>query len=188
MPSFDGINLIITLDSGITDVDVQVDLYSAWKTFMKSGTNAQFPLAFRTIGGDALDATRTAGATYFLRNDLGWRIRPAEENATINFIGSIAANDITLPIMIPTIGAFTVLINGLQPVSEGVEILTQKDGIETGFSLQAALRIVLAAVAGKASGLNVNLPVYRDVNDLKDRITAVTDASGNRITVTVDVS
>ena len=124
MPSFDGTNLIITLDSGVTEVDVEQDLYSDWKEFFKTGDNSKFPLAFRTTGGDPLTGSLDLGAYFFLRNDSGWRIRPAEEDATITFVGNLAAEDNTLPLVIPTIGAFTVLILGLQPVSQAVALDT----------------------------------------------------------------
>lgn len=82
----------------------------------------------------------------------------------------------------------TVDITGLYGGIIADETLIRADGIETGFTLQGAMRIVLAALAGKATGLNVNLPVFRDVNDGKDRIVAVTDVSGNRSSVTLDAS
>lgn len=188
MPSFDGSNLIITLDSGVINVDVQVDLYSDWKEFFKTGLNSRFNLGFRTVGGDDLPGVIDAGDYYFIRNDLGWRIRPAEENATINFIGNLVPQDPTLPIMIPTIGGFTVLINGIQPITQRVDILNAADGVESGITLKQSQRVILSAAGGKASGLNVNLPKYRNPADTKDRIVAVTDASGNRTSVTLDTS
>lgn len=50
------------------------------------------------------------------------------------------------------------------------------------------MRLIAAAILGKSSGLDLGLPVFRDVNDTKDRITAVTDADGNRTAVVVDPS
>ena len=44
-----------------------------------------------------------------------------------------------------------------------------------------------SALAGKATGLP-NAPVFRDINDTKDRITATTDNDGNRSVVTLDGS
>ncbi len=62
--------------------------------------------------------------------------------------------------------------------------------IETGYTLLQSLRIILSAAAGKASGFTTgaSTPVYRDVNDAKNRITATCDAVGNRTAVTLDVS
>jgi len=58
------------------------------------------------------------------------------------------------------------------------------NGIETGYSLKQALRICLSALGGKVSGLPGS-PVFRDVGDTTNRITATTDANGNRTAVTL---
>jgi len=131
MPTFDGESLIITLDTGVTEVDVQNDLYEAWKDWMlASPNNRKYPAAFRVIGGDPLTAVLTAGAYFFLQNNDGWRIRPPEEDITIAVVGNLAGEDSTLPLLVPTIGDYSVLIVGLQPVTQGVTTsssLTQQD-------------------------------------------------------------
>lgn len=67
-------------------------------------------------------------------------------------------------------------------------LLDLTDGVESSYTVRQALRITLAALAGKASGLDSNSPVYRDINDTTNRITATTDTNGNRTAVTVDAS
>ncbi len=120
MPSFDGDNLIVTLDSGVTEVEVQ-DIYEEWKNWLLySPTNRGYPAAFRTIGGDPLSTIINAGAYFFLRNDSGWRIRPPEEDITIYMTGNLAVEDAALPAFVPTISAYTAAILGLQPVTQGV--------------------------------------------------------------------
>ena len=83
--SFDGANLIITLHAGgaVHTVDVQNDLYSDWKEWMLLADNRKYPPAFRATGGDELVPGLNAGSYYFLQNQLGWRLRPAEEDANI---------------------------------------------------------------------------------------------------------
>lgn len=122
MPTFDGENLIITLDpvvDGVLDVDVGIALYTEWKTWAKQG-NLRFPAAFRTTGGDELTAIINAGSYFFLRNDFGWRIKSAENDATYYLVGNLAAQDTALPVFVPTTGTFTAAILGLQPVTQGV--------------------------------------------------------------------
>lgn len=51
-----------------------------------------------------------------------------------------------------------------------------------------AMRGFIAALLGKASGLDLNAPVYRDVADTKNVISATTDANGNRSAVTLDLT
>lgn len=67
-------------------------------------------------------------------------------------------------------------------------VLDEADGVETGVTLRQAMRLNLAAAAGKLSGAATTTIAIRDVGDTKDRITATVDADGNRTAVTTDVS
>ena len=129
MATFDGVNLIITLDAtgGVGTVDILTDLYEEWKIWQRTpgpggSSNKGYPQAFIPSGGDDIDPALglISGQYTQIRNDLGWRIRPAEEDATINFVGNLIAADASLAILTPTVGAFTVLINGLQPITQVV--------------------------------------------------------------------
>jgi hypothetical protein len=127
MATIDGENLLITLDptGGVGTVDALVDLYTVWKDWLledrPDGTsNKKYPQAFRPDGGNDLTPGIKQGSYTFIRNDLGWRIRPAEEDATILFTGNLAPEDSTLPIMVPTLGGYTVGIFGLQPITQNV--------------------------------------------------------------------
>jgi len=125
MPTFDGDNLVITLDSGVTSIDVEVDLYSDWKEWMLLSDNAKYPPAFRTIGGDNLTPGIEAGAYFFLQNQDGWRIKPPEEDITIFVSGNFAPEDSDAETVVPTDGAYTAAIFGLQPITQKVdELLT----------------------------------------------------------------
>lgn len=58
--------------------------------------------------------------------------------------------------------------------------------IEGSLTLTHVLRIILAAVAGKSNSHAAGTPRYRNQADDKDRISATTDADGNRTAVTLD--
>lgn len=61
--------------------------------------------------------------------------------------------------------------------------------LEGAFTGKQIVRLISAALAGQASGLEANAPVYKDiVGATKSRISAATDAFGNRSSVTLDVS
>jgi hypothetical protein len=62
-------------------------------------------------------------------------------------------------------------------------LLDLANGVEVGYTLRQTLRLMAAAVAGKASG-GPGGTVFRNLPDSADRITSVADASGNRTTVT----
>jgi hypothetical protein len=76
--SFDGPNKIIFVAEGVTELDVRIDLYSAWKEWVQY--SLEFPQsavwlkAFSVVGGDPITDTIDLGVTYFLEN--GWRIQP----------------------------------------------------------------------------------------------------------------
>lgn len=67
-------------------------------------------------------------------------------------------------------------------------LLVRANGIETGVTLQGALRVILSALVGLCSGVGVGPEVYRDVNDTKDRITATLDSDNNRLTIVLDLT
>ena len=67
-------------------------------------------------------------------------------------------------------------------------LLDLANGVETGITTRQALRATLAALAGKVTGMDTNAPVFRAGDDSKDRITATTDANGNRSAVTLNLT
>lgn len=128
MPTFDGPNTTITLDSGVTLVDA-VEIYSAWKEWVKLPGNAGFLPAFRVIGGDPLGPGLFAGSYFFLQNQFGWRIKPPEEDIIITLTGNVYAEATATPIFSGTTGSFNTSIR-LQTSS-----LTQQTVTSTGSGL-----------------------------------------------------
>lgn len=128
--TFNGDTMIVTLPMGGAShfIDVAKDLYSAWKRWMTADyQNQGYPPVF--IAADGSDGAKggfevnpttglKAGAYFFFNNRDGWHIRPAEEDATIYFVGNLLPNDFDHNILMPTIGAYTVLIDGLQPITQ----------------------------------------------------------------------
>ena len=76
--SFDGPNRIIYVNEGVTELDVKIDIYSAWKEWNLGSLEAPLPMAWKeaisAIGGEPLNDTLNVGSTFFLEN--GWRIQP----------------------------------------------------------------------------------------------------------------
>jgi len=113
--NFDPVTKIITLTTAPdvnneVSLDVLIDLYSDAKEDWLADPvlRRKFALPFRTIGGDDLGGGLDAGAYFFLRNDLGWRIRPYEASHDLTITGNLYANDVNLPISVPTLGPYTV--------------------------------------------------------------------------------
>ena len=57
-----------------------------------------------------------------------------------------------------------------------------------GFTLEQALKLILAALAGKLSGAATTAVAIRAADDSKDRITATVTADGDRTAVTLDAA
>lgn len=128
MPTFDGDNLIMTLDApvaGVLSLDTETDWYSEWKKWTLLDDNMRYEDAFELIISEELTPGIESGAYFFFRNNVGWRVRPYEADATIYLNGNLVPRDSALPIMIPTIGAYTVLIAGLQPVTQNIDTIAQ---------------------------------------------------------------
>jgi hypothetical protein len=105
---FDGENKLIIVNFGITDIDVELDIYSAWKRWLLSADNSKYEIALRVVGGDPISEVKTLGATFFLMN--GWRIRPYEGNHRLKISGNIFTDPSGDSIIIPTLGNFSVII------------------------------------------------------------------------------
>jgi len=120
----DGDNLTITLDAGVTEVDVLRDIYTPWKEWLLDpvfgARNRGYPKAFNPDGGNPLSSIIDQGAYTFLNNVAGWRLKPPEEDITIYLTGNLAVYDTSFPAFTPTDGGFTAAILGLQPVTQGV--------------------------------------------------------------------
>ena len=142
--TFDGENLLVMLPVGQTEVSATRNLYSAWKEFAKTGTNARYPVAFDTLGGDPTTAAGAVSPFFFLRNDLGWRIRPAAEDANVTILGNLYGRDPALSVVVPPVGAFTVLVNIERDASSVVE--TAGSGVTEQDKLDIAALVLDEAV------------------------------------------
>lgn len=125
----------------------------------------------------------------------GYTIQVTGAATRVDLLGS---NNNIIDVLIAT-GVSVVPSNsaGLQIVATGSGVTEQdKTDIvnqtwqyqcESGYEVQQLLRGFCAALYGKASGLNTNNPVFRDISDTKNRIVATTDNDGNRMTITLDL-
>lgn len=101
---------------------------------------------------------------------------------------SIASNAITAAkIATDAIGAAQLATDAVTEIATG--LLDTSNGIETGLTPRQAWRVIAAACAGKASGLDTTTAVYRNAQaDSVDRITATVDTNGNRTAVTLNLA
>lgn len=122
--TFDGVHRLIYVNHGETELDVGIDLYSAWKEWQMQG-NTQFAPAFRTVGGDPIGPGRALGATYFMTNN--WRVRTWEGNHRLVVVGNLYTEEGDPP-FVPTINPWTIRIestvsNLIDRITSEVDVL-----------------------------------------------------------------
>ena len=123
--TIDGVNrlFIMGLGDSASPINVIDYFYEPWKDFFKTN-GSQYGIALFSEGGSPVSEAQglDQGAYIRINNADGWRIRPSEEDADYSFIGNLLSNDETNPIFTATLGGYTVLINGLQPITQIVNV------------------------------------------------------------------
>lgn len=117
--------------------------------------------------------------------------------ANVSIIGAQFAFDYAAAAAFPTnFGSLSIdgsgrvdvaKVAGTAQTAADVGAIFAANGVETGYALKDALRLIFSALCAKVSGLPGS-PVFRDVPDTKARITATTDSNGNRSAVTLDAT
>ena len=79
-------------------------------------------------------------------------------------------------------------LDAVPTAAENAAALLDTASAIDSYTPRQAARIALAALAGKVSGAAAGSPVFRDAADTKNRISATTDADGNRTAVTIDAT
>jgi len=95
--------------------------------------------------------------------------------ATLTALGTLAAQ-------------LTVTGGTLTTANVAAAILDATGGVETNVTMRQALRLILAALAGKISGAGTTTITIRNaVEDDTNRIVATVDSNGNRSAITYDI-
>lgn len=176
---------------GATGLTVTVDV---WRVTLSNLSASEIVTAgSATEIGDGLYAYRVASAdlqTYYyyaVFKTTGTADVKHLFGAQLDFSGN--TGDTFARLGAPAGASVSADIDALPTANENADaLLDRSSGIETSITLRQALRLVLAASAGKLSGAAGTTVTIRNVGDSKDRITATVDSSGNRTAVTTDVS
>ncbi len=83
--TFNGVTKRITVSglSDFTTVNVESDIYSAWKTWVRTSDNAKYKQALRPVGGDPIGGTQTVPPYFFLMYN--WKVEVSGiQNLTFN--------------------------------------------------------------------------------------------------------
>lgn len=85
--------------SGTIEIDVQRDLYTAWKDWCLQGNIGFAPQAFEPIGGHRLPNGKRIESAFLLLNR--WRIQLAPGNYRLRINGNLQSDDGESPFKIP---------------------------------------------------------------------------------------
>lgn len=103
-------------------------------------------------------------------------------------LAAIGTKTTNLPASPAAVGSAMTLTSGERDSIAAAQ-LDLANGVEAGLTERQALRLIVAALAGKLSGAaTTTITIRNAVADSKDRITATVDSNGNRSAVSVDVS
>ena len=160
-----------------TFVEIEEGLYYLDYDFTQSGTYAAifFENAIKKLPG-TFRITELALASVCTETrlaELAAANLPADVNAILTDTGTDG--------VIVAAGSKT----GYALSAAGVDAILDEE-IESTTTLRQMLRILTAALAGKSTGGGTATIAFRDILDLKDRISATVDASGNRTAISVD--
>lgn len=157
---FDGLNKLILVSEGVTELDFRVDVYSAWKEWVQDPNhlNAGFVQALTAVGGDPLPGARSLGTTYFLEN--GWRMRTWEGDHELTVTGNVFTREGD-SIFVPTLEPWNIIIN--LNTSTLVETITLSTTLNTNDAELVANSVWNATIQGANSALDILLSVDEDV-------------------------
>lgn len=111
--TFDGVNRLILINEGETTIDMQIDVYSAWKEWALLEQNLKFLPPFSIVGGEPTVGDERLDVTYFLIN--GWRFKPSPGSYDLTIIGNVYdvdGGDIKVPANVDRVGD-TIIPNNI---------------------------------------------------------------------------
>ena len=166
--TFDGANKLILVNYGVTDINIQIDVYSDWKEWSLISNNLRFEAAMRTVGGDPTVGSSFLGRTFFLIN--GWRMRTWEGSHTLEVDGNIFV-DGGGSIFVNTLRPWTVQTNVLRSNLVDIEVVSGSSQVVSG-GFSEADRIILERI----DAITSNLPNSGTLADMQSDITFISSS------------
>jgi len=131
---------------GLSDISVPYDLYSRLKDDWHSTPNLRkLHFCFSTEGGTTVTPVKKSGAYFFLRNDLGWRLRPYDANQELTIDGMLYPSDISIPMILTPAGRTIIIFNERSNLAQSVQAET--DSAAVANAVRAELAPELADIA-----------------------------------------
>lgn len=115
-------------------------------------------------------------------------VSAAISNVSAN-ISSVSAGINSVSAAISSVSAAVTNTSArVSSVSAAVQTIVARTSAIDGLEIRQFMAVIGAAVAGKSSGHESSAPVYRNIGDTLNRITATTDANGNRTAVSANTT
>ena len=145
--SFQGNQRIISVDTGVTELNARVDLYSEWKKWSVQSNNLKFLPAFRYAGGDLIIDNTISTETYTLLN--GWKISIGQ-NCVVD--GIIKSEDHT-ETFIPNTGAAIVVTNRVSSSGTGSSGYSGPSTVQIAQAVRSELSTELSRIDAPISSI-----------------------------------
>jgi len=139
--TFDGPNRIIRINYGVTYLEVQKDIYQAWKEWAtySEAYNAKYMKAIEVVGGEFISEGKQIATYFFLIN--GWRVQTYPWNHEIELDG-------------------TLLVEGGQPV-----FLPHPEGYSISTKYTIPMRSIINDIT---AGKNVDEETLQHIQSLRN--------------------
>jgi len=211
--SFNGTSRLITVNAGVTDLDIRTHVWSALTRWLAAG-NDNYTKGMRRTGFDTIPGGVT-GDSYFMVNS--WKL--VIDITKVKVTGVLWSDDYPSAYFTPDL----VQVYPVQ-VSALVNTVFSTQNIVSGIALNAAetadavwnrvtrtttdapapsvadiwahaiegltaeeiMRVTLAVLAGKVSGAGSGVETFKGVDGTVSRVVSTVDSAGNRTEVTVN--
>lgn len=176
--AFDGPNKLILINSGVVDINVQTDIYSDWKEWLRLRDNAKYLQALRAVGGDALGGGESLGGQFFLIN--GWRCRTWEGDHVLDVNENLRVDEndpdiSTKPnVFVPTLESHNIQINlAVSQITNVVTVEVSGSSSGSGGGFEESDRTILTSI----ETIVLNLPNSGSLTNMVTDIQSIVSAS-----------
>jgi len=187
---FDPLLKLVYVTEDVTDLDVQIDLYSDFKEWYKLDDNSKYAdFGMRSIGGDPTIAGQKAGDIYFMTN--GWRVVYDPTKTAVT--GVLFSDDYNTPWLYsenlePVYPAVVAsLVNRATVSLDALDIPSAaQNATAVRTELIPELTLVDASISSRATQTSVN-NIQTDVTAIDGKIDIIDVTINNILSVTQEV-
>lgn len=172
--TFDGSTRIISVNTGVSYIDVKNDIYLEWKKWVQESDNSKWLAAFRAFGGDPTTSNQNAPSYFFLTND--WIVQV--ENLMLTVGDNLYSDDYAVPYLNinSTILSKNSDIPGIEPIGNTLTGITESlTGItNTLIDISDSIDYLIFDVKHILGLVQQNYRLSGHVYDSENRLTSVT--------------